>query len=212
MRALQYLICVIWAFGGVPVCTGTIHADSMMSGRAVARDLQGTFRPGDYNYTRDYEPGTGRYLESDPNGLIGGVSTYSYVENDPLNGLDPLGLWKIYGMWCGPNWTGGFKKSWNDLTQYEQEHVKPAMTPLDKLCEGHDKCWGNCGSKNLCSMQARSKCLMDCNSTLVNGGKKLGFWGNLVAAGIAIDKPGLNHPEDASPPYNPLVCPCGNVD
>jgi len=28
-----------------------------------------------YNYFRDYEPGTGRYVESDPVGLRGGVST-----------------------------------------------------------------------------------------------------------------------------------------
>jgi RHS repeat-associated protein len=28
-----------------------------------------------YNYFRDYEPGTGRYVESDPIGLRGGMST-----------------------------------------------------------------------------------------------------------------------------------------
>lgn len=44
-----------------------------------------------YNYFRDYEPGTGRYSQSDPIGLGGGVSTYGYVGGDPLAFIDPLG-------------------------------------------------------------------------------------------------------------------------
>ena len=36
-----------------------------------------------YNYYRTYDPSTGRYLESDPIGLVAGLNTYSYVENMP---------------------------------------------------------------------------------------------------------------------------------
>jgi RHS repeat-associated protein len=47
-----------------------------------------------YNYYRDYDPQTGRYLEPDPIGLYGGsFSTYSYVNNNPLSRIDPLGLY-----------------------------------------------------------------------------------------------------------------------
>ncbi|WP_170113306.1 RHS repeat domain-containing protein [Ahniella affigens] len=45
-----------------------------------------------YNYMRDYEPITGRYVESDPIGLEGGISTYGYAINNPLGRFDANGL------------------------------------------------------------------------------------------------------------------------
>lgn len=46
-----------------------------------------------YNYFRDYDPATGRYVESDPIGLDGGsYSPYAYAAGNPIGQVDPLGL------------------------------------------------------------------------------------------------------------------------
>jgi len=44
-----------------------------------------------YN-ARAYEPGMGRFLQTDPVGYDAGPNLYAYVGNDPVNLTDPLGL------------------------------------------------------------------------------------------------------------------------
>ena len=46
-----------------------------------------------YNYYRDYDPGVGRYVQSDPIGLRSGANTYVYTSGDPVYNIDALGLW-----------------------------------------------------------------------------------------------------------------------
>ncbi len=42
---------------------------------------------------RDYDPDTGRWTSKDPIGFAGGdIDLYGYVENDPVNWVDPFGL------------------------------------------------------------------------------------------------------------------------
>lgn len=47
-----------------------------------------------YNYFRDYDAETGRYMQHDPIGLDGGLNPYLYVDGNPLRYFDSLGLAK----------------------------------------------------------------------------------------------------------------------
>ncbi len=48
-----------------------------------------------YYRARSYEPGIGRFVQVDPIGIVGGINYYIYVENDPVNYVDPEGYGKF---------------------------------------------------------------------------------------------------------------------
>ncbi len=53
-----------------------------------------------YNMFRDYDPETGRYLQSDPIGLAGRMNTYAYVGGNHVSYVDPDGLIGVQAGMC----------------------------------------------------------------------------------------------------------------
>lgn len=90
---------VVWRWDSGPFGTDAANEDPDGDGQKFSYNLR---FPGQYydretglhyNYFRDYDPTTGRYIEADPIGLEGGLNTYGYADGNPLSYVDPLGLW-----------------------------------------------------------------------------------------------------------------------
>jgi len=93
---------VVWAadykpFGEVTVTVSTITNNLRFPGQYL--DTETGLN---YNYFRDFNPATGRYIEADPIGILhhgmrGGMNhLYTYVGNNPVNRKDPLGKFPLW--------------------------------------------------------------------------------------------------------------------
>ncbi len=85
-----------------------------------------------YNDFRDYDPNLGRFPESDPIGLNGGLNTYIYVIASPLSLTDPTG--RDWGICCGDgrkqkttdeeDKTGATQDFWANYREMRSQNVK----------------------------------------------------------------------------------------
>jgi RHS repeat-associated protein len=121
-----------------------------------------------YNFYRDcYDPATGRYCQSDPTGLAGGINTYTYVDGNPLIYIDPLGLdWILVNGGTSGTATyynsagqallnmpfnSGYGKNQNDPTvtgqgrtpdgRYEITQPTHPRDDSDSFCDEKGNCW-----------------------------------------------------------------------
>jgi RHS repeat-associated protein len=65
------------------------------------------------NWNREYNARTGRYVQSDPIGLKGGINTYGYTEGNPVANTDPYGLYTEIIQW---GQSPGLSGSWGHIS------------------------------------------------------------------------------------------------
>lgn len=114
---------------------------------------------------RYYDPEIGRFLSPDPIGFAGGdLNLYAYVGNNPINKIDPIGLFE----WVNPV---GF---WNDAIRGGGDFWKNYQNMREANTIGADKyfhCVANC--------QASRRGLGDADRAANRQGRK-GDWGIFV--------------------------------
>ncbi len=94
-----------------------------------------------HNYYRDYDPATGRYAQSDPVGLTGGINTFTYVFGNPLELSDPMGLlvWRNSTMYSNNVSSGDYRPYPGSPSGYFDTSDTGGFTLVDwkieSLCE-----------------------------------------------------------------------------
>ncbi|MHB8404395.1 MAG: RHS repeat-associated core domain-containing protein [Gammaproteobacteria bacterium] len=76
------------------------YGNTTASGASSTNALQYTGRENDgdglyYYRARYYNPAYGRFVSEDPIGFGGGLNAYAYNAGNPMNYMDPFGLWSL---------------------------------------------------------------------------------------------------------------------
>jgi len=144
------------AFGNVTP-SGAISQPFAFTGREYDAETSMYFYRARY-----YDPVVGRFVTRDPIGFAGGdVNLFAYVENSPVNLIDPDGLESAAGS------RGGFgpiswgipviklsPKQWQDLTEFfsrPSENIKNWLDSIQdtasKKCDSDEDCKPSVGTK-----------------------------------------------------------------
>lgn len=133
-----------WSLLGEAFGSGALDEDPDQDGTVQVFDLRFPGQRVDvnsglnYNYFRDYEPGSGRYAQSDPVGLAAGPATYGYVGGMPIAAYDPQGLAAVRDPGLLPG------ERTPDGTVYCDDGVVKPFVNWGRLATYDQACLGDC--------------------------------------------------------------------
>ncbi len=136
----------VWRWDSDPFGTSQANEDPDNDGNKLTYNLRfpGQYFDAEtglhYNYFRDYDPGTGRYIESDPIGLDGGINTYAYVDNSPMGWIDPLGLSKYQPKDTVEAWCLKYPQACKELERELYKQLKRAKKSKTSGKDGAKDC------------------------------------------------------------------------
>jgi len=157
---------VVWSanyssFGEASVEVGTVSNNLRFAGQYY--DAETGLH---YNYQRYYDPATGRYMTADMIGFAGGVNLFAYAEHNPINKIDPQGLFTWHGNWGGSGYAAGKNVAESKLTLEDFE--VPAVDARDACYKGHDKCIWKASNDKCSDEQAISDNIEKCDYRLAD--------------------------------------------
>lgn len=93
------------------------------------------------NWHREYNARIGRYMQSDPIGLAGGINTYGYVEGNPVSKVDPMGLESYRCVRPLSGHAGRERRNWRDFWGNPSYHQYSCVRDPDPrgvgfICDG----------------------------------------------------------------------------
>jgi RHS repeat-associated protein len=122
-----------------------------------------------YNYHRDYAPQLGRYVQSDPIGLWGGMNIYDYSLQNPLKFFDYNGLAvkKILIRWflCeAAGFTDDVVNGWRRWRRARCDEIRRNNLILAQIsCESDkDDCYSGARQERIMYGEFSQKCLDKC--------------------------------------------------
>ncbi len=166
-----------------------------------------------YNYFRDYNPRVGRYSQSDPIGLSGGINHYGYAGGNGLRYRDPKGLRVLIRpapVVVPINGNGAYTNQWEDPTnalpfgqpvEYEWGGEKLVLVWLNLQVWVWNNTWGqifssdssentnDCGSNTTASGCSGSIVVSE---TIIYEKRKAGRWSCTAKCQIKVIDPILD--------------------
>ena len=133
------------------------------------------------SWHRFYDPETGRYISADPIGLAGGVNLYAYVQNNPVNWIDPEGLFNTRPMvkekWLEDNrdilWTTRLPNCPCETPNISQTGTWTDKDPTFSIGKYHPGA-ATCVRSKPTQEGTAQQCCYDTNGKLITGGRAAG--------------------------------------